>query len=92
MRPIQTGNHLFSPKRTRIWKPGDRIMTFLAGIVGAFIGLLMGMTALAAFMGSQAATGVERPGMLLIKVLIVGTFVILSVILFTCGFGGGGED
>ena len=91
MRPEQINHNLLHPVKNRTWKPGDRVLTALAGIIGAFIGLLLGMTALVAFFGSQAATEAGRPGMLLIKVIVVGTFVILSVILFTCGFRDG-ED
>ena len=66
--------------------------TVLAGFIGTFFGLLMGMTVLAVFLGGQAAFEAGEPGMLLIKVLVLGTFVILSVILFTCGFGGVDKD
>ena len=41
------------------------------------------LTALAAFLGSQTIGKTGEPGMLLIKVIVVGTFVLLSVILFT---------
>lgn len=70
----------------------DLFQTVLAGLFGAIFGLLMGMTVLAAFLGSKAAIEAGEPGMLIIKVLVVGTFVLMSVILFTCRFGGGGED
>ena len=88
MKPAQIGHSRLYFKESRKGVFKDLIQSFFAGLIGAVFGLLMGMTVLAAFLGRQAATEAGRPGMLLIKVIVVGTFVILSVILFTCRFGG----
>ena len=92
MKPLQISQNLLHSTSSKTRELRDLLQTVLAGLVGALFGLLMGMTALTAFLGSQAAREAGEPGMLLIKVFIVGTFVILSVILFTWGFGSEDED
>ena len=83
MKLMQVSHNLFHPGKSKTWELRDLFHTVLAGVIGAVFGLLMGMTALIAFLGSKAASEAGKPGMLLIKVIVVGTFVILSVILFT---------
>jgi xanthine/uracil/vitamin C permease (AzgA family) len=92
MRPRQIGQSKHYLKESKRGEFRDIFQTALAGFIGAVFGLLMGMTVLAAFLGSRAASEAGEPGMLIIKVLVVGTFVILSVILFTCKFGGEDKD
>ena len=92
MRLLQIGHNALHPTRNRTWQFGYCFQTVLAGLIGGIIGLLMGLTALVAFLGSKAVSEAGEPGMLLIKVLIVGTFIILSVILFIWEFDRKGED
>jgi hypothetical protein len=52
----------------------------MAAGIGLLFGLIMGMTAIATLLGPDVA---GKPGMILPKVLILLTFIILSVFLFT---------
>ncbi|UCF88801.1 MAG: hypothetical protein JSV70_00670 [bacterium] len=62
-----------------------RFHNCLAVCIGIFFGLLMGMTALVAILGPRGASEAGQPGMFIVKGLIIGTFIILSVFLFTRG-------
>ena len=85
MKLAQISHFLLHIPENRTREYVEHIQTCLAVIIGVFFGLLTGMTFLVALPGSWGASHAGEPGMLFIKVLIIGTFVILSVILFTRG-------
>jgi len=92
MRLAQISHFLLHPTASKTWVLKEYFQTVLASLIGVIFGLLMGMTALVALLGSWGASHAGEPGMLLIKVLIVLTFVIVSVFIFTRVSDGGEEE
>jgi hypothetical protein len=92
MGPAKISHYLLNAKALRNRDLKISFESILAGLLGCIFGLLMGMTAIALFLDKQAVMQAGEPGMLLIKVIVVGTFVILSVILFTKGSEGEGGN
>lgn len=90
MGPAKFSHYLLYAKTLKSRDVKTSFESILAGLLGCIFGLLMGMTAIALFLDKQAVMQAGEPGMLLIKVIVVGTFVILSVILFTKGSEGEG--
>jgi hypothetical protein len=89
MRLAHISHFLFHPTASKTWDFKDHFQTILAGLIGVVFGLFMGMTAIVVLLGPNS-TG--KPGMLLPKALILLTFVIMSVFLFTRASDGGKEE
>ena len=89
MRLAQISHFLLYPTARKTWELKDHFQTILAVLMGVLFGLLMGMTAIVTLLGPNI-TG--KPGMLLPKALILLTFVIMSVFLFTRASDGGKEE
>jgi hypothetical protein len=80
MRLAQISHFLLHIPASKTRERADQLQTCLAVIIGVFFGLIMGMTAMATLLGPEIAS---KSGILLPKVLILLTFIILSVFLFT---------
>jgi len=80
MRLAHISHFLLFPTAIKTRERADQLQTCLAAVIGVFFGLIMGMTAMATLLGPEIAS---KPGMLLPKVLILLTFIVLSVFLFT---------
>lgn len=85
MRLAQISHSLLRLPAVKAKEGAELFHTCLAVLIGVFFGLLMGMTALVALLGRWGASEAGTPGLLLVKGLVVCTFVALSVILFTRG-------
>lgn len=82
MRLAQISHFLFHSPTSKTSERTERFRTTLAGLIGVLFGLLMGMTAMSILLDPEIA---GRPGILLPRILILLTFGILSMILFTKG-------
>ena len=80
MRLAQISHFLLHLPASKTRDRTDQLQTCMAAVIGVLFGLIMGMTAIAILLGPGAA---GEPGMILPKVLILLTFIILSVFLFT---------
>jgi len=80
MRLAQISHFLLHVQASKTRERTDQLQTCLAAVIGVFFGLIMGMTAMATLLGPELAS---KPGMILPKALILLTFIILSVFLFT---------
>jgi cytochrome bd-type quinol oxidase subunit 2 len=80
MRLAQISHFLLHVPASKTRERAGQLQTCLAVVIGVFFGLIMGMTAIVTLLRSDIAS---KPGMLLPKVLILLTFIILSVFLFT---------
>ena len=82
MRLAQISHFLFHLPKSKTSESKERFQTALAGHIGVLFGLLMGMTAMSILLDQEIA---GRPGILLPRILILLTFGLLSMILFTKG-------
>ena len=80
MRLAQISHFLLHLPAIKTRDRSDQLQTCMAAVIGVLFGLVMGMTAIATLLGPDAA---GKPGMILPKVLILITFITLSVFLFT---------
>ncbi len=89
MRLAQISHFLLHVPVTKTRERVDHFQTFMAVFIGVLFGLLMGMTAMVTLLGPNIA---GKPGMLLPKALILLTFVIMSVFIFTRVSDGGDDE
>ncbi len=80
MRLAQISHFLLHLPASKTRDRADQLQTCMAAVIGVLFGLIMGMTAIATLLGPDVA---GKPGMILPKILILLTFIILSVFLFT---------
>ena len=89
MRLAQISHFLLHVPAIKTRESAERFQTCLAVLIGVLFGLLMGMTGIVTLLGPNIA---GKPGMLLPKALILLTFVIISVFIFTKVSDGGEEE